>query len=69
MKIGFVGLGAMGGALANNLLESGHELRVYNRNPERAETLRNAGATVATTPADAARLADVILTTWQTMLH
>ena len=62
MQIGFIGLGSMGAAMARNLLESGHDLCVFNRSPARAEPLRNAGATVAASPAQAAHSADVVFT-------
>ena len=62
MKIGFIGLGSMGAAIAANLIESGYEVHVFNRTPARAERLREAGARVATSPADAARSADVVFT-------
>jgi 3-hydroxyisobutyrate dehydrogenase-like beta-hydroxyacid dehydrogenase len=62
MKIGFVGLGSMGAAIAANLIESGHEVHVFNRTAARAERLREAGAQVAASPAQAARLADVVFT-------
>jgi len=62
MRIGFIGLGSMGSAIARNLLESGHDLCVFNRSPARAEPLRKAGATVAASPAQAARSADVVFT-------
>ncbi|HEV7915711.1 MAG TPA: NAD(P)-dependent oxidoreductase [Albitalea sp.] len=62
MHIGFIGLGAMGAAMAGNLLESGHDVCVYNRSPARAEPLRNAGATVAAIPAQAAHAAEVVFT-------
>src|ERR671918_3188873 len=54
MKLGFIGLGAMGAPMATNLLEAGHELAVWNRSPERVDTLVEAGARRADTPADAA---------------
>ncbi len=60
MKIGFIGLGAMGAAIATNLVESGHEVHVFNRSPARAEPLRQAGATVARSAAKAARSAEVV---------
>jgi 3-hydroxyisobutyrate dehydrogenase-like beta-hydroxyacid dehydrogenase len=60
MKIGFVGLGAMGAAIAKNLVESGHDVHVFNRNPARAEPLRAAGAKVAASAAQAAHSADVV---------
>jgi 3-hydroxyisobutyrate dehydrogenase-like beta-hydroxyacid dehydrogenase len=62
MQIGFIGLGAMGSAIAGNLLASGHDLCVFNRSPARAEPLRKAGAKVAASPALAARSADVMFT-------
>jgi 3-hydroxyisobutyrate dehydrogenase-like beta-hydroxyacid dehydrogenase len=62
MQIGFIGLGSMGAALATNLLASGHDVRVFNRTAARAEPLRKAGASVAETPAQAARSADVVFT-------
>src|SRR5215210_287296 len=54
MKLGFIGLGTMGAPMARNLLEAGHELAVWNRSPERAEPLVEAGARRADSPADAA---------------
>lgn len=62
MKIGFVGLGSMGSAMARNLGKAGHELIVYNRTRNRAEEFRTIGARVAGTPAEAATGADVIFT-------
>jgi 3-hydroxyisobutyrate dehydrogenase-like beta-hydroxyacid dehydrogenase len=62
MKVGFVGLGGMGSAIARGLLEGrGHELAVYNRSRGPAEALRAAGAEVAGTVA-AACGAGVVLT-------
>src|ERR671916_2074959 len=54
MQLGFIGLGAMGAPMARNLLEAGHELAVWNRNPERVDPLVEAGARRADSPADAA---------------
>jgi 3-hydroxyisobutyrate dehydrogenase-like beta-hydroxyacid dehydrogenase len=54
MKLGFIGLGAMGAPMARNLLEADHELAVWNRSPERAGPLVEAGARRADSPADAA---------------
>ena len=62
MKIGFIGLGSMGAAIAANLIESGYEVHVFNRTPARAERLREAGARIAASPAEAARSADVVFT-------
>jgi 3-hydroxyisobutyrate dehydrogenase-like beta-hydroxyacid dehydrogenase len=62
MKVGFIGLGNMGAAMAQNLLSAGHELVVYNRTIGRAEGLRKNGAAVAESPAGVARAVDVLIT-------
>jgi 3-hydroxyisobutyrate dehydrogenase-like beta-hydroxyacid dehydrogenase len=61
-KIAFLGLGQMGTPLATRLLGAGHDLTVWNRTPARAQPLRDAGASVAETPAEAGRAADVSIT-------
>lgn len=55
MKVGFLGLGAMGAAMATNLLKAGHEVTVWNRSPAAAQPLAALGATVAKDAAEAAR--------------
>jgi 3-hydroxyisobutyrate dehydrogenase-like beta-hydroxyacid dehydrogenase len=55
MKVGFIGLGRMGAAMAANLLKAGHELTVYNRSSDKARALSTLGARVATSVADACR--------------
>jgi 3-hydroxyisobutyrate dehydrogenase-like beta-hydroxyacid dehydrogenase len=62
MKIAFLGLGKMGLPMARRLLTAGHKLTVWNRTHSRAEALAAAGATIAATPAEAARNADAVLT-------
>jgi 3-hydroxyisobutyrate dehydrogenase-like beta-hydroxyacid dehydrogenase len=62
MKVGFIGLGNMGSAIAHNLIEAGHELTVYNRTRSRAEAFASLGATVAATPLEAASDADALIT-------
>jgi 3-hydroxyisobutyrate dehydrogenase-like beta-hydroxyacid dehydrogenase len=52
----------MGAAIAMNLIESGHDVHVFNRSPARAEPLRKAGASVAESPAEAAQSAEVVFT-------
>src|SRR3712207_469301 len=54
MRLGFIGLGAMGAPMATNLLKAGHELAVWNRSPEKVDPLVEAGARRADSPADAA---------------
>lgn len=53
MKIGFLGLGNMGQAIAGNLLKGGHELRVWNRSPNAAQPLVEQGAIAVSDPGQA----------------
>jgi 3-hydroxyisobutyrate dehydrogenase-like beta-hydroxyacid dehydrogenase len=53
MDIGFIGLGAMGQAIAAHLLRAGHHVRVWNRTPASAQLLAAQGAEVAVSPAAA----------------
>jgi len=62
MKIGFIGTGSMGRPMAERLLAADHELRVYNRSRDKAEPLANGGATIADSPAAAAKGCDIVIT-------
>ena len=59
MKVGFIGLGAMGSAMASNLIKAGHEVTVWNRSPGPTEPLASLGAKVVKS-ADRAVLGDVL---------
>ncbi|MFT3769527.1 MAG: NAD(P)-dependent oxidoreductase [Minicystis sp.] len=61
MKVGFIGLGNMGRAMAQNLLAAGHELTVYNRTHARTESFADQGARVADSPAAAAQGAEAVI--------
>ena len=62
MRIGFIGLGNMGGPMALNLLKAGHTLVVHDlRRPAAAPHLEH-GAKWAASPRDAARASELILT-------
>ncbi|SCL46136.1 3-hydroxyisobutyrate dehydrogenase [Micromonospora citrea] len=61
-KIAVLGVGRMGASIALRLLDAGHQVTVWNRTAARAAPLGEAGATVARTPADAARAAEVAIT-------
>jgi 3-hydroxyisobutyrate dehydrogenase-like beta-hydroxyacid dehydrogenase len=61
MKIGFIGLGHMGSAMASNLLKAGHQLIVYNRTPDKAQPLVAQGARAAAAVADACQ-GDAVIT-------
>jgi 3-hydroxyisobutyrate dehydrogenase-like beta-hydroxyacid dehydrogenase len=62
MKIGFLGLGAMGTPMALRLLAAGHELSVWNRTEERTKPLIHEGAIAAATPAEAELGSDAVIT-------
>jgi 3-hydroxyisobutyrate dehydrogenase-like beta-hydroxyacid dehydrogenase len=44
MKVGFIGLGRMGGAMARRLVDGGHDVGVYNRSADKLKPLTDAGA-------------------------
>ena len=60
-EVGFIGLGIMGRPMALNLVKAGYKLTVYNRTASKAEPLKAAGATVASTPAEAVKNAEFIV--------
>ena len=62
MRIGFVGLGNMGGPMALNLIKAGHSLVVHDIDPAATAPHREQGATWADTPADVARASEVVFT-------
>lgn len=54
VRLGWIGVGRMGLALASRLLDAGHDLAVYNRTREKCAPLAERGARVVDTPADLA---------------
>jgi 6-phosphogluconate dehydrogenase (decarboxylating) len=44
MKVGFIGLGRMGGAMSRRLLDGGYEVAVYNRTADKMKSLLDLGA-------------------------
>ncbi|VVC06028.1 6-phosphogluconate dehydrogenase, NAD(+)-dependent, decarboxylating [uncultured archaeon] len=62
MKIGIIGTGFLGKAVAKRLLDTGHKVIVYNRTINKTESLKNLGAIVADTPKDLAHDCDLIIT-------
>ncbi|RDT54594.1 sulfolactaldehyde 3-reductase [Escherichia coli] len=60
--IAFLGLGQMGSPMASNLLRKGHSLRVFDLNQQAVNALVEKGAVAATTPANATRDAEFIIT-------
>ena len=62
MRIGFLGLGNMGAAIAAHLKRASHEVTVWNRSADKARPLLELGATLAATPKAAATGRDVVFT-------
>ena len=60
--MGLIGLGNMGTAIAERLLDAGYELAVHNRTPGKADVLAARGATVARTVGDLVERVEVVLT-------
>ncbi len=62
MRIGVAGLGRMGAAMAQRLIDVGHEVHVWNRTPAKAKPLVQAGAKEAVAPSDLTRACDAVIT-------
>lgn len=61
-RVALIGTGIMGAPIAGHVLDAGFDLTVHNRTPEKARALVERGAHWASSPAEAARDADVVLT-------
>ncbi len=61
-KVGYIGLGIMGAAMARNLMKAGHELVVHNRSRAIVAALVSEGATAANSPAEVAAQVDFVCT-------
>ena len=61
MRVGFIGLGAMGNPMAVNLQKAGYELTVHDIRREQGRNLEGAGAFWAASPAETAERSDVVL--------
>ena len=61
MKVGLLGTGRMGAAIARRLIDCGHSLIVWNRSVGKAAALVEHGATLASSPADLAANAQIII--------
>ena len=62
MKVGFIGLGTMGGSMAYNALDGGNEMVVHDINPAAATRHLEAGATWADTPKEVAEQSEIVFT-------
>ncbi|MFC9994112.1 NAD(P)-dependent oxidoreductase [Nocardia sp. NPDC127526] len=61
-KIGFVGLGIMGGPMAGHLVKAGHDVTGFDLSPAGLEKLKDAGGAVAGSAAEAVRDKDIVIT-------
>ena len=61
-KVGFIGLGNMGGGMSANIQRAGHSMVVYDIREEAAKPLLDSGARLANSPAEVAELSDVTFT-------
>jgi 3-hydroxyisobutyrate dehydrogenase len=62
MRIGIAGIGKMGAAMAQRLMEVGHEVTAWNRSADKLKVVTDAGAAVAATPAELAKTTDTTIT-------
>src|SRR5215510_2932424 len=62
LKVGFIGLGAMGRPISLHLLRRGHPLGVYARRPDAAQPIVAAGASPYESPAALGEACDVVIT-------
>jgi len=61
-KVGFIGLGTMGGPMAENLLKGGYQVFAHDINPDLTSALSAKGATIVKNPAEAASRSEVAMT-------
>ncbi len=68
-RVAFLGLGVMGGAMLRNLVRRGFDCAAYDISAAAAERIADCGCRIATSPADAARDAAVLITMLPTSAH
>src|SRR5450631_1572025 len=59
-KLGFLGLGIMGGPMARNLIRAGHDVALWSHSGGKAEALAKEGGTACKTPAEVAKLSECV---------
>ena len=62
MKVGFVGVGMMGGPMCSNLMKKGHQTVIFDINKDALARMKGAGATVAGSPKEVAAQVDIVFT-------
>ena len=60
-KIGIIGLGMLGNAVASHLIDSGFEVSVYNRTKEKALQLKETGAKILASPKEIAENSELVI--------
>jgi 3-hydroxyisobutyrate dehydrogenase-like beta-hydroxyacid dehydrogenase len=60
-RVGFCGIGKMGGPMALRLIAAGHAVRVWNRSPAKMVELETQGAAVSASPAQLAEASDAVM--------
>jgi 3-hydroxyisobutyrate dehydrogenase len=61
-RVAVLGTGIMGSGMVRSLLRGGHDVQAWNRTEEKVQPLARDGAVVATSPAEAVKSADVVVT-------
>jgi len=61
MKLGYIGIGLMGKPMVLRLLAAGHEVTVWNRSREKLAPVLEKGAKAAASPAEVARVAEIVM--------
>ncbi|OVA06406.1 6-phosphogluconate dehydrogenase [Macleaya cordata] len=61
-RVGWIGIGVMGAAMASRLMSAGYSLTIFSRTPEKVLSLQEKGALVVNSPADVASKSDVVFT-------
>ena len=62
LSVGFIGMGIMGRPMAENILDGGYPLTIYNRTISKTKELVSKGAKIANSPAEVASLSEIIIT-------
>ena len=60
-KIGIIGLGMLGNAVALHLVDSGYEVTVYNRTKGKSEELEKKGAAIVESPKEVAKNSELVI--------
>lgn len=62
MKVGFIGVGHMGGPMCRNIIKGGHDVTVFDLSPAAVKTCTDLGAKAGASPKEVAAQADVVMT-------